>query len=45
MHNNTELLHASKMPHDDDKMPFYAMGMNLAQQIGDLNLNAVLEQG
>lgn len=39
----TELL-ASKMPHDDDKMPFYAMGMNLAQQIGDLNLNAVLEQ-
>jgi FKBP-type peptidyl-prolyl cis-trans isomerase len=38
----TELA-ATKMPHDDDKMPFYAVGVNFAQQIGDLNLNAVLE--
>jgi FKBP-type peptidyl-prolyl cis-trans isomerase len=38
----TELA-STKMPYDDDKMPFYAVGVNFAQQIGDLNLNAVLE--
>jgi FKBP-type peptidyl-prolyl cis-trans isomerase len=38
----TELA-STKMPYDDDRMPFYAVGVNFAQQIGDLNLNAVLE--
>lgn len=38
----TELA-STKMPYDDDRMPFYAVGVNFAQQIGDLNLKAVLE--
>ena len=32
------------MPYDDDKMPFYALGTNIARQVADLNLKSVLEE-
>lgn len=40
----TALSSASNMPHDDDKMPFYALGINFGEQIGDLNLKSVLKE-
>jgi len=34
------------MPHDDDKMPFYALGTNLAMQVGGQgNLKTLLDDG
>lgn len=33
------------MPHDDDKMPFYALGVNLAKQVGgQTGFNSLLEE-
>lgn len=33
------------MPYDDDKMPFYALGVNLAKQVGgQTGFNALLEE-
>lgn len=33
------------MPHDDDKMPFYALGTNLAMQVGGQgNLKTLLDE-
>lgn len=32
------------MPHDDDKMPFYALGVNLAKQVGgQTGFNSLLD--
>eukprot|EP00566_Odontella_aurita_P016586 CAMPEP_0113543894 /NCGR_PEP_ID=MMETSP0015_2-20120614/10407_1 /TAXON_ID=2838 /ORGANISM="Odontella" /LENGTH=252 /DNA_ID=CAMNT_0000444095 /DNA_START=66 /DNA_END=824 /DNA_ORIENTATION=- /assembly_acc=CAM_ASM_000160 len=36
---------AGPMPHDDDKMPFYALGVNLARQVGgQTSFNTILEE-
>ena len=36
---------AGPMPHDDDKMPFYALGTNLALQVGGQgNFKTLLEE-